>query len=444
MKPAASRTETLSHIGGWVRHWRTAQSLSLRELAGRAGVGRSTLSGWEKGDFQPRLPELEAVLHALSVSAEQQQQALRLLPASRAIRQLKTEAMAQSLLPEMQDTLPIAGRLLRALRLRQAWTLERAAHHLGCTPGTLSRWERGETQPASDHLERLLLLLGAEESECIAFTNGRLLLPPDLSEQHCSLDTLEAERWALIRRAFSGEQTGIDLGFFLLERALWAQAERQLAARLALASTWAHHAEWLMWEGRMQEASEYAERVLEMVRLHTDAIADWQGHCAGALHTAAHIARQRGAQDNPRRAVETLRVWMSFSTDTIWECSLYRDMATHATNAGMSEAAWQFANRACAAAERLDDPEALRACRNVRSLVLMGMQRFPEALRQFDAQEARVPISRLTEELQRTELWLALEEKDEAARHLTHAASLMETHGYTQFHSRIADLARSL
>src|SRR4029079_8632656 len=114
-----------------------------------------------------------------------------MLAAPRAARELHGELIRHC--PSLQDEgrVPSGGLLLRALRLRRVWTLEEAAHRLGCTPGAISRWEHSETFPPAERLESLLTTLGAEAAERDALRNGRLFLPPTLAEESVSLDTME-------------------------------------------------------------------------------------------------------------------------------------------------------------------------------------------------------------------------------------------------------------
>lgn len=46
-------------LGAFLRDLRACQQMSLGRLASGAGVAKSTLSKWEAGRFQPRLPETE-------------------------------------------------------------------------------------------------------------------------------------------------------------------------------------------------------------------------------------------------------------------------------------------------------------------------------------------------------------------------------------------------
>src|SRR5207248_1096237 len=56
-------------LGALLWEWRHRRGLSLGQLARAAGVHKATLSRWEAGARQPRVPELEAALRALDVSA---------------------------------------------------------------------------------------------------------------------------------------------------------------------------------------------------------------------------------------------------------------------------------------------------------------------------------------------------------------------------------------
>lgn len=74
-----------NELGGLLRALRTARQMSLGQTAQRAGLSKGTLSNWEAGRFQPRLPELSAVLAALEASEER----ARACPGERAARPAK-------------------------------------------------------------------------------------------------------------------------------------------------------------------------------------------------------------------------------------------------------------------------------------------------------------------------------------------------------------------
>jgi transcriptional regulator with XRE-family HTH domain len=75
-------------LGTLLQEWRRHRRLSLCALAAQAGLSKGTLSGWEQGRHQPRLPELEALFRALEVTLPQQREALALIDAPRARRSL--------------------------------------------------------------------------------------------------------------------------------------------------------------------------------------------------------------------------------------------------------------------------------------------------------------------------------------------------------------------
>ena len=118
-------------FGEWLKTTRTAQGLSVRGLAQKAGVGRSTLSDWEAGKSLPRLPELEATFDALGTLAEQRQDVVRQMETPRALQRSQTDtALFCPNWVEQVGLPPHGGDLLKAMRLRKRWTLEEAARQI--------------------------------------------------------------------------------------------------------------------------------------------------------------------------------------------------------------------------------------------------------------------------------------------------------------------------
>src|SRR5262245_38168279 len=113
-------------LGAYLQALRTTRNLSLRGLAERAQLAKGTLSYWESGRYQPRLPELEAALEALGASKEERARALSLVEAPRAERLRREEAGVVHLAEDL-GPMPSVGELMRALRLRQRMTPEQAA-----------------------------------------------------------------------------------------------------------------------------------------------------------------------------------------------------------------------------------------------------------------------------------------------------------------------------
>ncbi len=117
--------------------------MTMAQTAERAGLHRTTLHRWEKGQAQPRLSELAALLSALEVSEPQKRSALSLMDAPRAARMVWQEVM-QIAAQTGVSAMPHGGDLLRAIRMRQGLSLEEAARPVGVTGGTLRRWEKIE------------------------------------------------------------------------------------------------------------------------------------------------------------------------------------------------------------------------------------------------------------------------------------------------------------
>src|SRR4051794_28746138 len=78
-------------LGALLRQWRRERGLTLDAAARAAGIARRTLIRWEGGTHQPRRPELEAVLTALSADPSQRRRAFALLEAPRGQGILRTE-----------------------------------------------------------------------------------------------------------------------------------------------------------------------------------------------------------------------------------------------------------------------------------------------------------------------------------------------------------------
>ncbi|WP_312858075.1 XRE family transcriptional regulator [Pseudonocardia pini] len=64
----AALPDGAAHVGPRVRALRSAQGMSLSELARRAGLGKATLSGLEAGTRNPTLDTLHSVAAALGVA----------------------------------------------------------------------------------------------------------------------------------------------------------------------------------------------------------------------------------------------------------------------------------------------------------------------------------------------------------------------------------------
>jgi transcriptional regulator with XRE-family HTH domain len=67
----------------------------------------------------------------------------------------------------MSEPLDLSG-ALRRVRRNQRWTQATLARHLGVRVETVSRWERGKTQPAHRHLEMIARLADTSGDVAVA------------------------------------------------------------------------------------------------------------------------------------------------------------------------------------------------------------------------------------------------------------------------------------
>src|SRR4051812_29735016 len=249
-------------LGSLLQQWRRDRQLSLGALAARAGLSKGTLSGWEQGRHQPRLPELDALFSALEATTHQQREALNLIRAPRAWQSLA--ALSSPASADLEAAaFPVPGHLLRALRLRRGLTLEAVAQLMGVDRSTVSRWERSLSTPSADRFPRLLDLLGARAGERPALGSGQNLPLPAAADRPWTMDEREQQLFTLERPVLHGDRRLLDLEFLAWQSEIWPQAARAAAARELLAMGWAFYAEWLTWDGRLREAGYCARRAID-------------------------------------------------------------------------------------------------------------------------------------------------------------------------------------
>jgi transcriptional regulator with XRE-family HTH domain len=334
-------------IRDYLRQKRLGQRLSVRALAARSGVGRSTLSDWETGRFQPRLPELKAALKALGVSTTEQREALRLMQTPRVIRLARETTLQETHAQDERIGLaPCGGDLLRAMRVRQGRTLEEVAAQTGVHHTTLSRWERGESWPNAERLHALCLALKAREEEIVALTCGRFSL--SRNEIH-SQEEMEARFYTFVHRPYRLEEEGLkELRLLSLEAEAWPLARHNHRAQGLLGEMYAGHAHYLGVHGRFAEAQGYADRALETMPRNGPPERWW----FYAIVTLARSTVYRGHLPAPMRGVETFRPWLSEITWPDLRAWAQADMAKYLAMAGEMESALSLAKKACLTAER--------------------------------------------------------------------------------------------
>src|SRR5574337_424785 len=73
-----------------------------------------------------------------------------------------------------------ANERLKAAREQRCWTQARLAEEVGTTPGTVGRWERGESIPFPHYREKLCQVFGKSPEELGLLSSGAE--PRDLQE----------------------------------------------------------------------------------------------------------------------------------------------------------------------------------------------------------------------------------------------------------------------
>src|SRR5215212_913798 len=166
-----------SPVGDVLRDQRQSRQFSINQLADRAAVAKSTLSRWEAGTFQPRLPELEAVLGALAASPTEREQTLARMRAPRAVAEMRREVAGRAgLTDDVAFLLPAGGDLIRAMRRRRGLSLEEVATRLRVRPSAVSYWEQSKTTPHMERLSALCDLLGAQPEERAVLADGQCFM----------------------------------------------------------------------------------------------------------------------------------------------------------------------------------------------------------------------------------------------------------------------------
>lgn len=307
---------------------------------------KSALSRWEAGSRQPRVTELEATLSALRVSAAESARAFACIPASRALRHLKSRLAPMVSSPLTQ------GDLLRALRLRKGWTQAQAAGQIGVSPQALARWEHSDRLPSSEQLHALCYALEAHEEELIALTTGRFAASQD-QEIRAWEETAEAPLDSLTEALLRIESLPLpELSYHLLDQALWRRSLHDAAARQWLMRLRTHHAQfhrlYLRWElvrpllAKAREAVTESEMEPEY-RLRQ-------------IILAARLAVFGGHRPAPERGIRLLRSWVESSRALpAFHAWILSDIAKYATMLRAFESALSLAEQACVAAESSDD-----------------------------------------------------------------------------------------
>lgn len=428
--------EATSGLGKFLRELRSSRQVSLSQVAGKAGVAKSTLSKWEKGLFLPRLPEVDAVLDVLNASPEERRQTIQLIDAPRALIHLRqaTRSVANEADINLADV-PAGGDLLRAMRLRHGKTVDEVAQALGVSGRSIRGWERSDSWPTTEHLHSLCFQLGAapKELEALLTAGPWLPVPPALTDTASDLE-IKLHIYDLAYSLYDPAAEALrDLSYLATEAFLAPRALRQPATRVHLAELYAYYALWLGDNHRYRESARYAERVLDLTRRE-----EMPSHIGfrGALTLARSLVfgGERPATTAGAARGRTLLapvVTKGPDLDNINKAWGLRQIAEFLALEGKMDTALELSTQAVALVEKNEDPIEARLRRFDRAELLIQAGQASEALPLFpmDRLSEGVPPSlRLREKLIRVRAFLLTNHLAEAHDWLTNAYNLARTH----------------
>ena len=431
-------------VGAFLRELRTARRMPVSQLAERASVSRMTLSRWEAGTTQPRLPELEAVLTALGASPPQRTRAFALVAAPRAVRHLRRQPeVRQAEEAEGLGPLPAVGDLLRAMRRRQRLTLEQLAAALRVHPTTISYWERSETAIPTDRLEDLCRILQAAPEEQALLSRGPLLLAAPTRYSGNTLGDLETQLDLVEGEVDRYHCPFGDLRLLVLEARLWPLAARRPALRPLLSRAYGVHAAYLHWKGRYPEAVRYGHQALDLLDRGGQPEAYWFRAVIASLLTVSPAARRR----NPRVALDVLEGWLTLAQRPADAAAILGELTLEYRRLQQPELSVRYGRRALQAALAAAEPGSNLhgAGRWFCAGALRSAGRYAEALELCPVEPLDDPIHFVMGSLERGELSLAAGDRSAAERWLRRASERVDESEETRyFAGRLARLERWL
>lgn len=400
-------------FGEYFRLLRKQSGLSQVKLADRAGVARRTIAYWEAGEREPRIPELEMVFAVLKSSTAQRAQAAGLLTASRGVRLARQETQADDI--PVLGTLPDVGDFLRTLRVRQGWAVEQLAQELGVTRSTVSRWERGQTIPSEEMLERAAVLLHALPEEQRVLVSRRLSMPEGMqTDWDGCARLLEQVRWGIGTFDPLTELNVLTVKRHL--RMLMARDEAKTLPLLVRAEV--DHSRLSAQQNRWHAAVQFARRALEMA--HGKMV--WNRDMIYAIN---HIAGRFSYEKRRDKALSESLRWLPHVDDPAMRFYLLADMALYSSYLSDHETADRFLRAAGHDAQCTDSEDARDYGRVTQARVLMNQGSPYEAMLQLPA---IVPNSDWQSSMHYywAEAFLAAGERDAAAAQITSGLALTQ------------------
>ncbi len=227
-------------VGDRLRVAREGKGRSLRQVADRAGIGRSSLSRWERGLSVPSKKDLDRLLLVLGIEGAE-------------VFSVNLNLQSGK---DSERSFRFRRRLLRAIRMRSALSLALAADRVGVSKVTLSRWEAGDRWPGCSRLAEVARALGATEREIEAIGSHDPVGSFVAIDAASGKDRIEALRGEIT----TGRLRDLDLDFLGLDESLSRSREiRDERLRLELRAA---YIEWLGWWYREEEAGRLACKLI--------------------------------------------------------------------------------------------------------------------------------------------------------------------------------------
>lgn len=427
-------------MGGFLKRLRLRRGWSVRLLAERSGVNDAMLSRWESGEYQPLLGPLNRTLDCLNASLEERWQALSLLSGPRALtalRALSRPAIDEgATFVEWENCFPHKGDVWRGLRKGRQMTQSEVASEIGCDIATVSRWEKGAAPPPRDKLPRLFDLFNASVKQRTMLQDGRITLA--LPRRQVSLERCEWFLAALVKRIDGG--IPIDDGsFFALEALLWQHVHCRESALALLVEAYTWHGEWLIRWGRAKEMQRYAEQSLAL----TDYLCARQAR-PGAWARAVYLMARCDAVRHPADALLRIHKWLAQATLPVDESNLCREAASYASSTRNFPAAEGIILRGRTALERIGEPDGLHLNWYIHAQILLRSGDAARALELLPDRRESCPYQSIQDDLLRTDVLLALQQKAEASSALLRCKQTIAEYGLLHHQSEIKKYERRL
>lgn len=430
-------------LGEYLGSLRRSRGMSIRQLASSARLSPSTLSRWESEKTRPSAYELDALLTALNATALEKARAWELLSAPRGVARLRENA-AHTVALSTTPSMPLAGDLLKSLRLRQGWTLEQTAAEIQIHPATLSRWERSDSWPTTEQMLRLCYALHARTEETEALSYGRLTLHYDQEPFPSTLPALTELVRNLERAMIPIDSALEDLYFLSLEMHLWRLLQRRAPVLALLISVYVRHARVLVNNARLIEAQTPAHRALHLMRQ----CEPFDRHWLGAVHVIAKGAAEKGTRFHPLQGVEVLRDWLPVATrfSRPYEAWFRRDIAEYLSQTRSHAQAMETSQYAMQIGQgHGEDRHVLLS----HALVLLNIGRAPEALELLESSslvwnDERVPLQTVHESIIWARALIGAGLSSEASPWVTRARTVVEERNLWQVRPRVEALSREI